>query len=78
MKITIQDSFADNSDEKLLDDIKFEEGTEIREALMNQIEEGSLSLDTSIVAYERGNKILSMLSSMLDGAEKKLEVISNK
>ncbi|MDD7473172.1 MAG: exodeoxyribonuclease VII small subunit [Bdellovibrionota bacterium] len=78
MKIKIKDLLADNFDEKLLDDIKFEEGTEILEALINQIEDGSLSLDTSIVAYERGNKILSMLSSMLDGAEKKLEVISNK
>ena len=78
MKIKIKDLLADNCDEKLLYDIKFEEGTEILEALINQIEVGSLSLDTSFVAYERGNKILSMLSSMLDGAEKKLEVISNK
>lgn len=75
MKIKIKDLLAENFDENTLNDLKFEEGTEIIEALIKQIEDGSLSLDTSIVAYERGNKILSMLSAMLDGAEKKLEVL---
>ncbi|MGI6680429.1 MAG: exodeoxyribonuclease VII small subunit [Bdellovibrionota bacterium] len=75
MKIKVKDLLADNFDDKILDDLKFEEGTEVLEALIKLVEAGELPLDTAIVAYERGSKILQKISSLLDGAEKKLEVI---
>lgn len=75
MKIKIKDLLLESFDEKSLDDLKFEEGVEILENLIKQVEQGELPLDTAIVAYERGNKILNKISSLLDGAEKKLEII---
>ncbi len=75
MKIKVKDLLSDNFDENLFSDLKFEEGIEVLESLIKQVEAGELPLETAIVAYERGNKILAKISSLLEGAEKKLEVI---
>ncbi len=51
----------------------FEEALERLETIVEQLEEGSLSLEQSIGRYEEGIRLSRRLSQQLDQAEKRIE-----
>ena len=53
----------------------FEEAIQQLEEITRQLERGSLSLDASIQAYEKGMYLGELCSKMLKRAERKLESI---
>ena len=53
----------------------FEEAIQQLEEITRQLEKGSLSLDHSIQAYEKGMQLSKLCSEMLKKAERKLESI---
>ncbi len=53
----------------------FEELLAEAESLAERMEEGGLSLDQSIAAYEKGVENLRRCSGMLRGAEEKVKVL---
>ncbi len=58
--------------------VSFEEALEELEAITRSLEEGNLSLDDSIKAYERGMELRAIAMEMLNAAEKKLEYLAKK
>lgn len=58
--------------------ITFEEALEELESITRSLEEGNLSLDDSIKAYERGMELRTIAMEMLNAAEKKLEYLAKK
>ena len=58
------------------DKINFEEGYEILEQLMQNIEGSQLSLDQSVQAFERGKLLIAHLQKLLDVAEGKINQVN--
>lgn len=56
----------------------FEEALEELEEITRALESGSLTLDESIQAYEKGMELKKICMKILDGAEKKLEYLEKK
>ncbi len=78
MKLKTKDILQEDFNEKQIDDLKFEDGMEILESLVREVESGELPLDASIIAYERGKKVLNKMEKLLDGAEKKLQILNKE
>jgi len=55
--------------------LAFEKGLKLLEELVQGVESGSLPLEKSIRAYERGALLMNHLKSLLEGAEQKLKVL---
>lgn len=55
--------------------LPFEKGLKLLEELVQGVESGTLSLDRSIQAYERGAALMNYLRGLLEGAEQKLKVL---
>ena len=55
--------------------ISFEEAITQLEEITNQLQNGSLSLDASVKAYEKGMKLSELCTKMLNIAEGKLASI---
>lgn len=53
--------------------LSFEQGLELLDELVKRVEGGSLPLEQSIGAYERGVALIDRLKEVLSGAEKKLK-----
>ena len=58
--------------------LKFEDGLRKLEELVNQLDEGSLSLEESISYYEIGIKLKSHCEKLLKTAELKILKVSDK
>ncbi len=58
-----------------LNALAFEKGLKLLEELVQGVESGSLPLEKSIKAYERGALLMNHLKSLLEGAEQKLKVL---
>ena len=58
-----------------LSNLAFEKGLKLLEELVQGVESGSLPLEKSIKAYERGAQLMSHLKGLLEGAEQKLKVL---
>lgn len=56
----------------------FEEAIEELETITRQLESGSLSLDASIKAYEKGMELRKLCREKLEQAEKKLEYLERR
>jgi exodeoxyribonuclease VII small subunit len=56
--------------------ISFEKALEKLENIVTDIEEGNVSLDESIKKYTEGMKLIDTCRSILDGAEKKIQLLS--
>ena len=56
----------------------FEEAMEQLEEITRQLESGSLSLDESIKAYEKGMELKNLCQQMLERAERKLEYLARQ
>ena len=59
-------------------ELKFEDGLKKLEELVNQLDEGSLSLEESISYYEIGVKLKSHCEKLLKTAELKIIKVSDK
>ncbi len=55
--------------------IKFEKALSRLETIVNELEEGELSLDESLKIFEEGVKLSKTCLKMLDEAEKKVEIL---
>lgn len=55
--------------------LAFEKGLKLLEELVQGVESGSLPLEKSIRAYERGAVLMNYLKSLLEGAEQKLKIL---
>ncbi len=58
--------------------LSFEEAIEELETITRQLESGSLSLDESIKAYEKGMQLRQVCREKLEQAEKKLEYLERR
>ena len=63
--------------EKMSEDINFEENMKQLEQIANELEKGNLDLDTSVKKFEEGMKISKECSDILEKAEKKITVLIN-
>ncbi len=59
-------------------ELKFEDGLKKLEELVNQLDDGSLSLEESISYYEIGVKLKSHCEKLLKAAELKILKVSEK
>lgn len=59
-------------------ELKFEDGLKKLEELLNQLDDGSLSLEESISYYEIGVKLKSHCEKLLKTAELKILKVSDK
>ena len=55
----------------------FEEQIEELEKIINELENGNLNLDDSVVKFEEGMKISKECNKMLENAEKKITILLN-
>ncbi len=60
-----------------IDKLSFEEALERLTRLVEQLESGKMQLEDSVAAFEEGVKLTRRCESLLDGAEKKLQVLSD-
>ena len=56
----------------------FEEKIEELEKIVNELENGKLNLDESVLKFEEGIKISKDCNKILDEAEKKITILVNK
>ena len=55
----------------------FEEQISELEKIINELENGNLNLDDSVVKFEEGIKISKECNKMLENAEKKITILLN-
>lgn len=55
----------------------FEEQIQELEKIINELENGNLNLDDSVIKFEEGMKISKECSKMLENAEKKITILLN-
>ena len=55
----------------------FEEQISELEKIINELENGNLNLDDSVVKFEEGMKISKECNKMLENAEKKITILIN-
>lgn len=55
----------------------FEEQIEALEKIINELENGNLNLDDSVLKFEEGMKISKECNKMLENAEKKITILLN-
>jgi len=56
-------------------EIKFEEALKRLEKIVNDLEDGNLSLDSSLEKYEEGITLSKMCAKKLEAAKKKVELL---
>ena len=56
--------------------MKFEDGLSQLESIVNELEQGGLSLEESISAYEKGVKLQKTLMKMLADGRQRVEVLT--
>ena len=56
----------------------FEQALEELEEMVHTMESGQLTLEQLVTTYERGAKLISHCESVLDGARKRLDLITLK
>lgn len=55
----------------------FEEQIQELEKIINELENGKLNLDDSVIKFEEGMKISKECNKMLENAEKKITILLN-
>lgn len=75
---TLQQLLAEKISAKTISQLSFEQGLQLLETLVSQVESGTLSLEDAMRAYERGSLLTEHLRTLLTGAEEKLKVLSRK
>lgn len=59
----------------MTDKIKFEDALEKLENIVEQLEDGELSLEESLAIFEEGIKLSRLCSKQLDDIERKIEIL---
>jgi exodeoxyribonuclease VII small subunit len=65
-----------HQDQPTVDCPTFEEALENLEAIVHDLEEGQIGLADALARYEQGVKLLRQCFSLLEGAERKIELLS--
>lgn len=60
----------------LASDLDFEQSLEKLEVIVHDLEDGQIPLSESLARYEQGVKLLRQCSSLLQRAERKIELLS--
>jgi exodeoxyribonuclease VII small subunit len=60
------------------DDLNLEEALEDLEQIVGRLEEGKLSLEESLVLFERGIRLVRLCSSRLESAEQRIESLTGE
>ena len=60
------------------DDLNLEEALEDLEQIVGRLEDGKLSLEESLVLFERGIRLVRLCSSRLEGAEQRIESLTGE
>ncbi len=58
------------------DELNFEEAIQELEEIAEKLEKGQISLEDSILAYERGVELKKICTSRLQEAESRIEILS--
>ncbi|MCF6158832.1 MAG: exodeoxyribonuclease VII small subunit [wastewater metagenome] len=58
-----------------MDNIKFADALKGLEDIVERLEQGDLSLDETLSEYENGIKLYSQCVTMLEDAEKKIQIL---
>ncbi|MGA1191225.1 MAG: exodeoxyribonuclease VII small subunit [Bdellovibrionota bacterium] len=74
-QVELEDLLKSDEPAKLIEGLKFENGMQLLEQLVGQVEGGGLDLERSMVSYERGLIVLEHLREVLSRAEQKLQVV---
>lgn len=74
-EVSVASLLESKSPEKIIKKLSFEQGLELLEALVTQVEQGSVSLEQAIGSYEKGVVLLGHLRAQLEGAEARLSVM---
>ena len=77
-QVELEDLLKSDEPAKLIDGLKFENGMQLLEQLVGQVEGGGLDLERSMVSYERGLIVLEHLREVLSRAEQKLQVVQGE
>ena len=72
---TLKELLGEHSGAIDLSEVPFEVGLKLLEELTEKVESGTLPLEKSIVAYERGSHLVNHLRKLLSGAEEKLRLL---
>lgn len=67
--------FLEEDGDKRLSGVSFEQGLKLLEELVAGVESGTLALDKAILSYEKGVALIAHLRGVLNGAERKLEIL---
>lgn len=73
--ITVEDILVGAIDGEQVQSLSFEDALRLLEEVVSAVEAGTLSLDQSIGAYERGTQLVGHLRKLLSRAEEKLKVL---
>ncbi len=60
------------------DDLNLEEALENLEQIVGRLEDGKLSLEESLVLFERGIRLVRLCSSRLESAEQRIESLTGE
>ena len=60
------------------DDLNLEEALEDLEQIVARLEDGKLSLDESLVLFERGIRLVRLCSARLESAEQRIESLTGE
>ena len=76
--ISVSDLLDGTAKVEVISELSFEDGLKLLEELVSKVESGTLPLEQSIIAYERGSAIRDQLQGLLKKAEAKLQIIDPK
>jgi len=74
-KLNLKNIIESNDYQAQVDQLSFEASMELLEELVESVERGDLPLDQTVRSYERGTSLIARMKALLEGAEKKLEVL---
>ena len=60
------------------DDLNLEEALEDLEQIVGRLEDGKLSLEESLVLFERGIRLVRLCSARLESAEQRIESLTGE
>ncbi|MCB0352068.1 MAG: exodeoxyribonuclease VII small subunit [Bdellovibrionales bacterium] len=77
-KVSLKDLLSEEDATELFAGLNFEDALQLLEQLVEKVEGGNLSLDHSMLAYEKGVRLVERLRALLSQAESKLQILSKE
>jgi exodeoxyribonuclease VII small subunit len=72
------DKTDDRIDAKIEDPRDFEQSMQALESLVDQLEQGDLTLEESLAAFERGIKLTRACQQALNAAEQRVRILTER